>query len=726
MRFRLLSKKVIEFGLPAVILMLPLLINPYGYHVYELPKVVFFRFAILLIFTAWLVDAINSGELTIASFRRLLARPIVPAALVFTFICVLSTVVSVDPRASFWGSYRRLQGTYSLICCLLFFFLIVLNSRTKMQFDRLITTALLASLPIALYGVLQHSGFNPIFTEIDFSQRVTSIMGNPIFLGAYLVMVIPFALGRLLVSLRALLGSSQPSSSRRSTLLEVIGYSSLLLLQLMCLLYTKARGPWFGLLGGTLLFAVLIALRHRMRRLLLIAIVAGVALIGLLVALNLPNTPLEPFTESPYLSRLVFSDELAAGTGTEWVRLFIWQGTLELIKSRPDIGFTPDPLRPLRYLIGYGPETMEVVYPQVYPPELAHIESREAIVDRAHNQLLDLAVTTGALGLLAFLFLMGSFFYFGVSLLWRMPSFNAQITLIALLSAVAAHLVESQLGIPLTATSVLLWLYLALMTVMYASGKASVEEEIDLVSSTFPSAEEIDAKDSDRRRVACSLLIALIIPFFASFTNINPLLADIYLDRAIKSMAAGEWKQGIAAYDKAIRVFPSQSKFHQLKANAYYQLAQGIANDEVDLRNQLLQDSADALAEARELQPLEPEYYAGAGKLYGYWARTVDPSKFEPAVEFYERALQLSPHSAVYRNELARVYFDAGRYEDALRQLQLSLEIDPEFYATHYNLGLAYLEFGERYKAEEHFKTALLLDPGCGECIQKLESLEGD
>jgi len=39
---------------------------------------------------------------------------------------------------------------------------------------------------------------------------------------------------------------------------------------------------------------------------------------------------------------------------------------------------------------------------------------------------------------------------------------------------------------------------------------------------------------------------------------------------------------------------------------------------------------------------------------------------------------------------------------------------------------LAYLKLGENDKAKEHFETGLLLNPGCGECTQKLESLEDD
>jgi len=725
MRLHLLSEKVIRLGLPIIILVEPLLINPYGYHFYELPQVAFLRFAVLLLLTAWLVDRVNLRGSIAGSLRQLLSRPLVLPALLFTLAYVLSTITSVAPYPSFWGSFLRVYGAYNVLCYAIFFFLIVLKIRTAGQLERLITVALLASLPVALYGVLQRSGFDLVFPGHDSSGQVVSTMGNPIFLGAYLIMVIPVAFGRLLVSLRALLGGSQqPVSSRRSLLLEVIGYSSLLVLQLVCLLYTKSRGPWFGFLSGALLFAVLIALRHRVRWLLFIAIVSGVALVALLVALNLPHTPLEPFTESPYLSRLVFSDELAAGTGTGWVRLFIWQGTLELIRTQPNIGFTPDPLRPLRLLIGYGPETMEVVFPQVYPPGLAYVEQREAIVDRAHNELLDLVVTTGVLGLLAFLLLMGSFFYYGLSLLRRTRDFKVQITLIALLSAMFAHLIEAQFGILLPSAELLLWLYLALVSVMYVTETTAAESErIDLSSSTHV---EVSADNAKRLRSIVSLLVVCVIPFFASFSNVNFLLANIYLRRGIGFKNARQYTESIAAHDRATQVFPVEPRLYQYKAAAYYELAQSISDDELEARGQLLQAGVDALSKALDLQPLNPEYYADTGKLYTYWARMVDPGKYEQAVEFYERSLQLASRDTVYRNDLARVYFDAGRYEEAIRHLQLSLEIDPKFHATHYNLGLTYLEIGENDRAKEHFETALLLDPGCGECAQKLESLEDD
>gem|GEM_PF-530346 len=761
MRLHLLSKKVIELGLPIIILVEPLLINPYGQHFYELPQVAFLRFAVLLLLTAWLVDRINLRGSIAGSLRQLLSRPLVLPTLLFTLAHVLSTITSVAPYPSFWGSFLRVYGAYNVLCHAIFFFLIILKLRTDGQLEQLITVALLASLPVALYGVLQRSGFDPIFPKYDHSGRVISTMGNPIFLGAYLIMVIPLAFGRLLVSLRALTGGSQLASSRRWRLLEVIGYSSLLVLQLVCLLYTKSRGPWFGLLSGALLFAVLIALRHRVRWLLFIAIVAGAVLVALLAALNLPHAPLEPFIESPYLSRLVLSDYSEEGRmPSVWVRLQIWQGVAELIRSGPNIGFTPDPLRPLRLLIGYGPETMGVVYPQVYPPDLAYLHGK--VFDRAHNELLDLVVTTGALGLLAFLLLVGSFFYYGGSLLRRTKDFKAQITLIALLSAMFAHLVEAQFGILVPSVGLLLWLYLALVSVMYVTETTEADSERTDMINSIPA--EASTDHANRLRNILSLLVVCVIPFFASLSNANLFLADLYLGRGVRFQNAGRWKESVAAYDKAIQVSPGQSRLYAFKASAYFQLAQNIADDELETRSKLLQASVDALARARELEPLKPEYYANAGKICGYWAKMVDPSKLEQAVEFYEQARQLSPRDAVHRDDLGRVYFDTGHYEESLRQLQLSLEIDPKFFATHYNLGLVYVELGdknkaeehfetalqlclevdpkshathynlglvylklgEKDKAEEHFKTALLLDPECEECAQLLESLGSD
>jgi tetratricopeptide (TPR) repeat protein len=287
-----------------------------------------------------------------------------------------------------------------------------------------------------------------------------------------------------------------------------------------------------------------------------------------------------------------------------------------------------------------------------------------------------------------------------------------------------AHLIEAQFGILLPSAELLLWLYLALVSAMYITKPIPDQQEgTELVDSTRA---EADTDNSKRLRGVVSLLVVCVLPFIASFSNINFLLADVYLRQGIQYRNDRQYADSIAACERAIQVFPFEPAFYQHKAAAYYELAQSISDDEVETRSELLQIAVDTLTKALELQPLDPEHYMRIGKLYAYWAKTVDPGKLEQAIALYERAFQLSPNRAIYRNDLARFYFDAGRYEEAAQQLQHSLEIDPKFAATHYNLGLVYLKLGEEGWAEEHFETALLLDPGCEECARQLESLEDD
>lgn len=716
-----------------VVISIPIALNIYGFNTYDLPKTSLFRFITLLMLAAWLVNLATARNLAsqdtsnppALNLHKLFTVSLVVPAVLFAAVYLLTTITSLNPRLSLWGEYLRAQGTYTTLCYVLFFFLVAFNLRTKAQFDRVVTVALLASLPVAFYGVLQHFSVDPIFVLDGPMGRVDSTMGNPIFLGAYLIMVTPPTLARLLATLQMLLRDNQPLPSRCFKLLQAAGYALLLVLQLACLLYTRARGPWLGFLAGSALFAVLLSLRRRIRWLLVVTIAMVVAFVVLLLLLNLPRTPLEPLRTLPYLSSLVIIDDLKATTGTVGVRLLIWQAEIELLRSRSPIGLRPDPLHFLRPLIGYGPEMMRGIFPAVYPPKLGHIENRNALADRAHNHLLDLLIMNGALGLLAYLFLIGSFFYHGISLLQRTKSFKIQLTLLALLSAVLAHFVEIQVGIALVTTQMLLWLYMALLVVVHRFETSPTEGQVEPIASA-PLAFRMNLTNPNVRWLIYSLITAFILIFFATTTNINLIRADVNFEKCYDLAEAGALKEAIDTCDQAIKLSPNQARYHRLRAKLLFLLADAVPDSDVDLKTKLLQSCERAVQKARQLTPLAAEYYADTGKVYGYWAETIDPSKFEQAVEFYHQAFQIAPHDADIRNGLGHVYFKAGQYAEAIRQYEHSLSIDPQYHATHYDLGLAYVELGEKNKAEEHFKTALLLDPECEECAQRLESLKSN
>lgn len=112
-----------------------------------------------------------------------------------------------------------------------------------------------------------------------------------------------------------------------------------------------------------------------------------------------------------------FGQMLDTESRTAKVRVWIWQGTLELIKPHEPLSYPDgqkDPFNFLRPLLGYGPESMYVAYNSFYVPELATIEARNASPDRSHNETLDALVITGLAGFLAWQFLYLSLFYYGL------------------------------------------------------------------------------------------------------------------------------------------------------------------------------------------------------------------------------------------------------------------------------------------------------------------------
>jgi len=309
--------------------------------------------------------------------------------------------------------------------------------RRREQLERLVTVILLTSLPVSLYAIVQHYGGDPVQWTMVVTERVISTLANPIFVAAYLIMVVPLTLERLIRSVAALRsGKILPS-------LVLTGcYLFLLLAQAMGIYVTQSRGPVVGLVVGLFLFFLLWAVTRGRKEWLLAISGLGVGLAIFLLVLSLPNTPLEAIKQRLPLGR--FGALLQVNPG----RVLIWQGVMAMSTASPQ-----------RALLGYGPESLGVVFFQYYPPELYAIEGG-GVADRAHNQIFDTLATTGLLGLAAYLLLFGSLFYYGLQGLGLIASRRQQAVFIFLLllggasGALLARLLEGTwrfagMGIPL-------------------------------------------------------------------------------------------------------------------------------------------------------------------------------------------------------------------------------------------------------------------------------------
>ena len=458
--------RVLETGWLLAAILAPLYFNVLSSRVFEPDKLALVRSIALVMVAAWLIKVIDSSTWGNPSgqasrprpsgvetarpgfWKRLTSVPLVVPTLFLVASYLLSTILSIAPEISLWGSYMRLQGTYTTYSYIVIFFLMLATLREREQVDRLCSTIILTSLPISLYGILQHYGLDSLPWSGSVTERVASNMGNSIFVAAYLIMAVPLTLARLIDSFSTLL-KEQESNIGHSLLAGC--YAFVLSVQLICIFFTQSRGPWLGLMAGLYVFMlvglislrrslsdqsplnrrdigrallfvvgsiplgvvpayiVLVALRRGWRWLWLGWVIHTVVIASFLVAFNLPGTPLSSLRSLPYVGRLGRVFETEAGTGK--VRVLIWEGVLQLISANP-----------VRTIIGYGPETMHVAYNPYYPPELAYYEARNASPDRSHNETFDALVIGGVIGFAAYMSVFGSVFYFGLKWLGFMQS----------------------------------------------------------------------------------------------------------------------------------------------------------------------------------------------------------------------------------------------------------------------------------------------------------------
>ena len=78
---------------------------------------------------------------------------------------------------------------------------------------------------------------------------------------------------------------------------------------------------------------------------------------------------------------------------------------------------------------------------------------------------------------------------------------------------------------------------------------------------------------------------------------------------------------------------------------------------------------------------------------------------------FWTDAVAKSPHKARPQFQLAFAYFDQGRYDQAIREFERTVTLQPPTYGLLVDWGLAYDAVGQSEPALEKFRQAAVLDP---------------
>lgn len=410
-----LGDGLIEAAGLAAVTLVPLFFNRYSLRAFEPDKTALLRTLALVALAGWLVTALDRGlgpgawRAATSSLRALARAPLALAVAALALVTLAATVTSVLPATSLWGSDHRLQGAYTTLAYLVLFATMAARLRDPARAERLVTMAILASLPVALYAMAQRWGFDPLTFErgeYTASERVTSHLGNPVFLAGYLAMIWPLALRGLAESLAAARrGASRGPALLRAGLFGLIGAT-----HVAAILFSESRGPFLGWVAGSCTLAVLAGVT-RGRRGLVIASAAGtVAIAAGLAAISLAGGPREQVPPLPLFSR--FGEALEPSTSGSY-RSEIWPLAPRVVSGQDPLEYPDgrrDPWHRLRPLLGYGPETQSLAIRRV-----SFGTGLDQTLDRFHSHVWDTLVTTGVAGVLAALAVFAAIVAHGLS-----------------------------------------------------------------------------------------------------------------------------------------------------------------------------------------------------------------------------------------------------------------------------------------------------------------------
>ncbi len=366
---------------------------------------------------------------------------------------LISTAFSIHPHTSIFGYYSRFHGgLLSTIAYITMFFALVSNVRWS-DIPALIRTALIATLGVSLYAIPEHFGVSPSCVIItgeftvncwvqDVQTRVFATFGQPNWLAAYLLMMLPLAWWSCISAWQQwreaatpLIQTAQQNIPPRVIFDAVLGASTLIL-GTITLLYTRSRSGFLGialelaiLAAGTLFFfwkhsrnPQQTKQTHTLfsRTLPPTFVAAAGGLLAMLFIFFLIGTPFTPSlgeigqkilhassAQNTAETPSQVSEETAppapaggtvlenGGTDSGKIRQIVWLGALKVWQRYP--------------LFGSGLDTFAYSYYTDRPAEHNIVSEWDFLYNRAHNEFLNILATTGAIGLITTFFLMGAF-----------------------------------------------------------------------------------------------------------------------------------------------------------------------------------------------------------------------------------------------------------------------------------------------------------------------------
>jgi len=704
-----------------VILALPLLAVPPMFHPAAWGKTIIFRIIIssLLFFFVW---QIFKGTLKGTKFLKL--RNLVPLKwplgllIALWGIFLLATIFSQDPYYSFWESPYRAGGFLNFSLYIIFAILAFLIIRKK-DWQKIWDFVLVIGILVSMMAIFQYF---EVFKEhlIPYTGRPPASFGNSTFLAIYLMLLLFLALSFGLNphtkrEQTASGGKFDEVSSRygvgvkEKRRLKKLFYFSIIPLFIFVILITQTRAVYLGLLIGFLyffffypvksseagispkvkLFNWVNPIKTRSKKLLLLKIVTIIALFLVVGSIYFVNTQdqLPEFVENNRTLKTI-APRLSFGLVLEEARFSTWKVSIEAIKERP--------------ILGWGLENFSIAFDKHYDPHLPGLSN--IWWDRAHNFILDIAVTAGIPALIIYLSLFAALF-------WQLQKLKNQYksAQISINPCLIVHGIQATFFAYLTANffsfdSFSTYL-ISFLLIGYSLSLINPKE----TRSPLANGERVSANPLWKSGLVFGLFCILII--FIWLAALKPLKINKELNWAIYY---SENKQCEKAVQRMDNVFSSHSNIDSYVRLQYLDIIKNCLEENMDRKYVLAPKAVDILRELKEIRPDYTRIWISLGNYLNILITNSKAFKIENVEELkkeadacFQKAYELSPKREEVFKGWIQADFLSGKYQEGKEKAEKCINLNPNLIDCYWKKALAHIYLAEFEQADKTITIAV-------------------
>jgi len=559
---------------------------------------------------------------------------IIWAFLLFTLAFTVTTITSVQPYQSFWGALERMGGLWTFWHYFIYFIIIISIIRTREDWFRLFKIMAVMGALSALYGFGQKTDIE-FFIGSGNRSRIFGTIGNAALFAGYQLLI-------LFLSLTMLLGAKLKRSEKWL-------YSLAACLTGIAVLMTAVRGSILALGVGCLLFAFLYW-RVTFSALAKKALISLLILAAIFVSSSFAFKNSDFVKNSSYLTRIT---NLSLKNFTVKTRFWAWEAG---IKGWND--------SPKTILLGWGPENFNIPFSKNFNPNFFTGLGSETLFDRAHNMFVEILVTMGLIGLIAYIGL----FIVTLRLLWKKIKEKSSDSVYAsgLFTLIIVYMIHNSFIFDTSAN------FLTFFTILGS------------MSFLLFKTETITAITPKRINPGLFSFVAVILIILAAIliyqTNILPAKANYATTRAIVRGWNSDFNGAISKYKEAL-TYNVPGKYEIRNRFAQYVLERAIGSKITPEITEVIKLAIVEVQKNADENPLD-----------------------------YLPHLYLSRLNIVLGKDNPSSPFN----DEALKHVLMALDISPTFVRTYYELGQVYLNKKNLVKAVEYFKQAAELNPNVG------------